>query len=158
MTGVGPRLHAMLKGLHPLLTADLLHAMAAMGHGDALAIVDANFPAMSLGPRVIPLPGASSPEALAAVLTVFPLDTFEQPAAFTMQVVGEPDAVPEAVADFAGVFSDRGLAEFEIGSLERYAFYERSRAAYALVHTGELRPYGNILLVKGVVNSYQPLA
>jgi L-fucose mutarotase len=55
----------MLKGLHPLLTADLLHAMAAMGHGDAIAIVDANFPAASLGPRVIALPGASSPEALA---------------------------------------------------------------------------------------------
>src|SRR5437899_2965938 len=101
----------MLKGLHPLLTADLLHALAAMGHGDMIAIVDANFPAASLGPRVIEVPGASSPEALAAVLTVFPLDTYEPPAAITMQVVGEPEAVPEAVADFAVVFSDEGLAE-----------------------------------------------
>ena len=147
----------MLVGVHPLLTADLLHALAAMGHGDAIAIVDANFPAASLGPRVITLAGVSSPEALAAVLTVFPLDTYEQPAAITMQVVGEPDAVPEAVADFAAVFSDQGLAEFEIASLTRHAFYERARRAFALVHTGELRPYGNILLVKGVVNRYQAM-
>jgi L-fucose mutarotase len=148
----------MLKGIHPLLSAELLHALAAMGHGDAVAIVDANFPAASLGPRVIALPGASSPEALAAILTVFPLDTFEEPAAITMQVVGEPEAVPEAVGDFAAVFADQGLGDREIASLERHAFYERARGAYALVHTGELRPYGNIVIVKGVVNSYRPLA
>jgi L-fucose mutarotase len=91
----------MLKGIHPLLTADLLHVLAAMGHGDEIAIVDANFPSARVGRRVIQLAGASSPEVLAAVLTVFPLDTDAIPAAFTMAVIGDPDALPEAVADFA---------------------------------------------------------
>lgn len=146
----------MLKGIHPLLTADLLHALAAMGHGDEIAIVDANFPATRLGKRVIELPGTSSPECLAAVLSVFPLDTCVGPAALTMQVVGEPDAVPEAVADFATMVRDGDLGDLEIGSLERQAFYERARNAFAIVRTGELRPYGNILLIKGVVNHYRP--
>ena len=145
----------MLIGIHPLLTADLLHALASMGHGDEIAIVDANFPAARLGPPVIELAGASSPEALAAVLTVFPLDTDTVPAAVTMQVIDDPDAVPEAVGDFAAVFADSGLADWEIGSLERLAFYERARSASAIARTGELRPYGNIVLVKGVVNHYE---
>lgn len=145
----------MLKGVHPLLTPDLLHALASMGHGDTLAIVDANFPAASVGRRVIPIAGAGAPETLDAVLTRFPLATGEVPA-FTMQVSGDEDAIPEPVADFAAVFADHDLGDAEIGHLERHAFYERSREAYAVVRTGELRPYGNILLVKGVVNSYSP--
>jgi L-fucose mutarotase len=146
----------MLKGIHPLLTADLLHVLAAMGHGDEIAIVDANFPATRLGSRVIELPGATSPECLAAVLTVFPLDTFAVQPALTMQVVGEPHAVPQAVADFAAIIRANDLADVEIGTLERHAFYERAGNAFAIVRTGELRPYGNILLVKGVVNRYEP--
>ncbi len=142
----------MLNGIHPLLVADVLHALSAMGHGDEIAIVDANFPAASVGRLVIELPGASASETLAAVLTVFPLDTFVTPAALTMQVVGDPDAVPEPVAEFAAVFTTQGLGDSEIGQLERQAFYERARGAFAIVRTGELRPYGNILLVKGVVN------
>jgi L-fucose mutarotase len=67
-------------------------------------------------------------------------------------VAGEPDAIPEPVADFAAVLADHDLGDVEIGHLERHAFYERARGAYAVVRTGELRPYGNILLVKGTVN------
>src|SRR5512137_702686 len=101
----------MLKGIHPLLSPDLLHAMANMGHGDEIAVVDANFPAAGLGPRLIELRGASSPEVLDAVLTLFPLDTQVVPAAYTMEVVGDPDAVPECVADFAAVFTERDLGD-----------------------------------------------
>jgi L-fucose mutarotase len=144
----------MLKGIHPLLHADLLHALAAMGHGDEIAIVDANFPTVSVGRRVLHAAGASASEALDAILTVFPLDTFVAPAAFTMEVVGDPDALPEPVREFATVFTNHELADAEIGHLERNAFYERARSAFAVVRTGELRPYGNILLVKGVVNAY----
>jgi len=144
----------MLKGLHPLLVPDLVHALAAMGHGDEIAIVDANFPAATVGRRVIELRGVGSAEALDAVLTVFPLDTYVVPAAFTMQVVGDPSAVPEPVADFAATLSDHGLADAEVGQLERNDFYARARGAFVLVRTGELRAYGNILLVKGVINSY----
>ncbi|MFO1324149.1 MAG: RbsD/FucU domain-containing protein [Burkholderiales bacterium] len=145
----------MLRGIHPLLTADLLHALASMGHGDEIAIVDANFPSVSVGRRVIGLPGADAPAALDAILTLFPLDAAASPAAFTMEVVGDPQAVPEPVAAFASVFTDHGLADSEIGTLERHAFYERARGAFAVVRTGELRKYGNILLVKGVVNTYE---
>jgi len=147
----------VLKGIHPLLTADLLHALASMGHGDELAIVDANFPSVSVGRRVIGLPGANAPDALAAILTVFPLDTVAQPAAFTMEVAGDPHAVPEPVAAFAAVLTHCGLADAEISALERQAFYERARRAFVVVRTGELRRYGNVLLVKGVVNRYEPL-
>ncbi len=146
----------MLKGIHPLLSPELLHALAAMGHGDEIAIVDANFPAASLGPRLIELRGASSPDVLDAVLTLFPVDTQVAPAAFTMEVIGDPGAVPEVVMDFAAVFTEHRLADCEIGNLERHAFYDRAKRAFALIRTGELRPYGNILLVKGVVNRFEP--
>jgi len=144
----------MLKGIHPLLVPDVVHALGSMGHGDEVAIVDANFPAATVGRRVIELRGARAAEVLDAVLTVFPIDTSHVPAAFTMQVVGEPAAVPEPVAEFAATMSDHGLADCEIGQLERNDFYTRARNAYVVVRTGELRAYGNILLVKGVVNSY----
>lgn len=143
----------MLKGLSPLLTADLLHALRAMGHGDELAIVDANFPAASMGRRLIELPGTTSPAVLAAVLSVFPVDTFETPAAISMEVVGHATAVPPPVADFARVFAAADLGDIAIGHVERGAFYARARNAFAIVRTGELRPYGNILVVKGVINA-----
>jgi L-fucose mutarotase len=148
----------MLKGIHPLLHADLLHALAAMGHGDEIAIVDANFPTATFSRRIVQLTGASASDALDAILTVFPLDTFVVPAAFTMEVVGDPEAVPEPVREFAATFTRHGLADAEIGRLTRNAFYERARNAFAVVRSGELRPYGNILLVKGVVNAYSPPA
>jgi L-fucose mutarotase len=141
----------MLKGIHPLLHADLLHALASMGHGDELVIADANFPWASIGRRVVHLAGASAPDALDAILTLFPLDDFVDQPALTMQVVGDPDAVPEPVRDFAEVFTKHGLADTEMGRLDREAFYARARSAFAIVRTGELRSYGNILLVKGVI-------
>ena len=125
-----------------------------MGHGDEIALVDANFPAASVARRLVALPGADAPSALDAVLTVFPLDTIEVPAVLTMGVVGDPQAVPAPVADFAAVLTEHGFADQEIGSLERHEFYERARRAFAVVRTGEMRPYGNVLLVKGVVNEY----
>jgi len=125
-----------------------------MGHGDELVIADANFPAASVGRRVLHAAGATAPAMLDAVLTVFPLDTFVSPAALTMAVAGDPEALPEPVREFAAVFTQHDLAEAEIGHLEREAFYERARSAFAVVRTGELRPYGNILLVKGVINAY----
>lgn len=145
----------MLKGIPPLLTPDLLHALASMGHGDAIAIVDANFPSSSVGRRVIPVVGVGSHEVLAAVLALFPLDTGSGPAVWTMEVIGDPEAIPEPVADFAAVLADHELGDVEIGQLERHAFYAKAREAYAVVRTGELRPYGNVLLVKGTVNPYR---
>jgi L-fucose mutarotase len=142
----------MLKGIHPLITADLLHALAAMGHGDTIAIVDANFPAASNARRLLQVPGAGAPDVLRAILELLPLDTGALPTAITMAPSDDDDdEIPEVVADFAAVFTEHDLADAEIASVPRAAFYARARDAYAIVATGELRPYGNILLVKGVI-------
>jgi L-fucose mutarotase len=127
-----------------------------MGHGDELVIADANFPAASIARRLIHAGGASAPETLDAILTVFPLDAFLRPAALTMQMVGDATATPEPVKEFGEVFARHGRAAIDFGKLDREAFYARSRNAYAVVRTGDLRPYGNLLLVKGVVNAYPP--
>jgi L-fucose mutarotase len=141
----------MLVGIHPLLTPDVLHALASMGHGDELVIADANFPSASIARRLVALPGADAPRALEAILTVFPLDA-ASPAVFAMQPAGRQEGPPPPVADFQRVLG----ASATIGSLDRFAFYERARNAFAVVRTGELRPYGNLILVKGVVNEYPP--
>ncbi len=139
----------MLQGLHPLLSADLLHVLASMGHGDEIALVDANFPAAAHAKRLVRLPGSRVPDVLTAVLSVMPLDTFVEIPAFTMEVVGNPSAVPEAVASMEKVLAGHG--QRGAGTLERFAFYERAGKAFAIVATGEARTYGNILLRKGVV-------
>ena len=141
----------MLKGINPLLSPDLLHALQSMGHGDAIAIVDANFPATANARRLIESPGIGAPAMLDAILSLLPLDTRVTPAVFTMEVSGDPEAVPPPVAEFAAVFTRQDLADVDIGRLERQAFYERARGAYAIVRTGEARRFGNILLVKGVI-------
>ncbi|WP_367848486.1 RbsD/FucU family protein [Rhodoferax sp. WC2427] len=141
----------MLKNLSPLLSADLLHVLASMGHGDEIALVDANFPATTNARRLVSLPGVDATRVLDAVLSVLPLDDFVPDAACTMQVVGDASAVPPAVQDFAATLARHG--EKPPASLERFAFYARAAQAFAVVATGETRLYGNILLKKGVVRS-----
>ena len=141
----------MLKGIDPLLNAELLHALASMGHGDEIAIVDANFPAASNANRLIRLDGVDSPRALAAVLSVFPLDSFTPTPVMVMQVVGSPETVPPAVREFRPIIDRAAGRSIEPQALERSRFYERARACYAIVATGEQRKYGNIILTKGVI-------
>jgi L-fucose mutarotase len=137
----------MLIGLNPLLSPDLLHALAAMGHGDEIAIVDSNFPATSCAQRLLRMDGISATAALEAVLSLLPLDSYVDHSAHVMQVVGNAKAVPEAVAEFTAIIGARG----KVGSLERFAFYERAKQCFAIVQTGEGRLYGNIILTKGVI-------
>ncbi len=141
----------MLKGLSPLLSPDLLHVLASMGHGDEIVLADANFPAATHARRLVRLPGTTAAAVLDAVLQVLPLDDFVEQAAYTMQVVGDAAAVPPAVQDFATVLQHHGCGPS--APLERFAFYERAAAAFAVVATGETRVYGNILLKKGVVRA-----
>lgn len=140
----------MLKGIPPILGPDLLHALRAMGHGDEICIVDANYPAENAGPLVIRLDGVSATETLEAILTLMPLDTFVDKAAFAMEVVGAPKQREATHKEF-----DKLIKKYEPGMklhlLERFAFYERVRDAYAIVQTGERRLYGNVLLKKGVI-------
>jgi L-fucose mutarotase len=139
----------MLKGLSPLLSADLLHALASLGHGDEIVLADANFPSATHARRLVRLPGTSAPAALGAVLGVLPLDSFVDHAAFTMRVVGDTAAVPAVVGEFGAVLRQHGCGP-SVG-LERFAFCTRAAAAFAIVAAGETRIYGDILLNKGVV-------
>jgi L-fucose mutarotase len=138
----------MLLGLDPLLIPDLLHALAAMGHGDRVVLADANYPA-TRGRRLIHLPGIDTPRALQAVLSVFPIDTFTPEPCALMQLVGEPGAPPPVVAEMNAALVNHGAKPAV--SLERHAFYAAAETAYAMVQTGERRLYGNILLTTGVV-------
>jgi len=140
----------MLRGIDSLLAPDLLHSLAAMGHGDRIAVVDANFPATSCGSRIHQLPGVDAGAVLRAVLSVLPLDDFIPDPAVTMQVVGDPDAVPEAVGEFNDILRAHGARPSS--SVERFAFYDLTRQSFAVVQTGETRLYGNIILCKGVLS------
>jgi L-fucose mutarotase len=139
----------MLRGVDPLLTPDLLHALASMGHGDTIAVVDANFPAAATARRQILLPGIDAPTALGAILTLLPIDEFEPDPIVVMQVVGDAAAIPDPVRDFMTVLA-RHAVPAPI-AIERHAFYRAAAGAFAVVQTGERRFYGNILLRKGVI-------
>jgi L-fucose mutarotase len=141
----------MLKGLDPLLPPDLLHALAAMGHGDELALVDRNYPATSTSRRLIRLDGADTAAAARAILSLLPLDTFVDEPLLRMEVVGSPDEVTPVQSELAGIASELEGREVAMGSVERFAFYERSRGAFATVITGEDAPYACFLLIKGVI-------
>jgi L-fucose mutarotase len=136
----------MLKGLSPLLTPDLLHALASAGHGDAIAIVDANFPAAALAKRLVTLAGITAPAALDAVLSVLPVDDAEPD---PVRVMRDPAGTSEPARDFATILERRGLTD--PAALDRQAFYQAAAAAFVVIQTGERRFYGNILLIKGVL-------
>ena len=140
----------MLKNIPPLLGPDLLYILRAMGHGDEIAIVDANYPADSAGPELVRLDGISATDVLEAVLSLMPLDEYVDEAAFTMQVVGDAAARPPVVEEFDAIVK-RHEPAMKVSSLERFAFYDRVKTGYAIVQTGESRLYGNILLKKGII-------
>lgn len=142
----------MLKGLDARLGPDLLHVLAMMGHGDEIALVDTNFPAHSVAAGTIYgsalAIGADMTGAVGAVLSLLPLDRFVSAAAVTMQVVDDASAIPEAVAEVTPLILAEGVG---IEAIERFAFYQRARSAFAIVQTLETRVYGNIILKKGVI-------
>lgn len=141
----------MLRGLDPILSPDLLYTLAAMGHGDDIVIADANFPAESCCERVVRLDGIAATDALQAVLSIMPLDSFVKDPARTMQVVGDAAAVPPVVTEFQRIIDDVADHTAPIVSIERFAFYDVAKKAFSVIQTGELRLYGNIILKKGVV-------
>ncbi|WP_374975938.1 RbsD/FucU family protein [Microbacterium trichothecenolyticum] len=132
----------MLEGIDPLLTGELLLHLDRMGHSDAVVIADAHFPAWAIGTRVVDLPGTTTPDVLAAVRSVVPLD--DAPALDLMASAdGEVLDVQRELSTAAGVEDPRYVDRFE--------YYELAKTAYVIVRTGETRTYGNALLRKGVV-------
>ena len=144
----------MLKGIPQILSPELLKVLAEMGHSDRLVISDGNFPAESMGKNaiVIRCDGHGVPEILEAILKVFPLDTYVEKPMNLMEVmpgdnVETPiwDTYKEIVAKYDGRGADA------IGNIERFAFYEEAKTAYAIIATGESALYANVMLQKGVV-------
>lgn len=134
----------MLSGIDPLLTGDLLAALDAMGHGDAVVLADAHFPAARVAHRLLVAPAVGTPDLLRAVRTVLPLD--DDPAVDLMTSAdGVPLAVQRELADAAGTRLD------EVRFLDRFEFYREAEQAFVVVRTGETRTYANVLVRKGVV-------
>lgn len=142
----------MLKDIDPLLSPNLLMHLRAMGHGDEIAIVDANFPASSNARRLVRLDGASATDVLRAVLSVLPIDFYGENPAVRMRVVDHPDQVPPICELFQDLLNASTRSHISLASIERFEFYERTKKAYAVVATMEHRLYGNILLRKGVID------
>lgn len=144
----------MLKGIPQILSPELLKVLCEMGHSDRLVIADGNFPSETIGKenRVIRMDGHGTPEILEAILKVFPLDTYTEHPVNLMKVMpGDPAETPiwgiyETVVT---KYDTRGKGA--MGRLERFAFYEEAKSAYAVIATGEKALYANIMLQKGVV-------
>ncbi|XP_072246480.1 fucose mutarotase [Leuresthes tenuis] len=150
----------VLKGIPSVLSPDLLHALAKMGHGDELVLADANFPASSIctcGPKEIRADGLGIPQLLEAILKLLPLDTYVPSPAAVMDLVDSDKqrclAVP-VWATYAQLLSEAG-SQTPLEKVERFSFYERAKKAYAVVATGETALYGNLILKKGVIPAEQ---
>jgi len=141
----------MLRNIPAIISPALLACLAEMGHGDEIVICDANFPACSTSNNYLRLDGALATEALEAVLKLMPLDSYVKNPAITMEVVGNDTMVPDIVRIFQKIINKTADTPAGIVTLERFAFYERTKQAYAVIQTTELRLYGNIILKKGVI-------
>ena len=149
MLGKG-RKKGMLKGVPKILSPELLMVLSQMGHGDEIVIADGNFPAENYGKRVIRADGHGGVEMLDAILTMIPLDTYAEENFMLMQVVPGDNVKPIIWDEYAKVAKAKD-PNVKPGSLERFAFYERAKQAYAVVATGEAATYANIIIKKGVI-------
>ena len=143
----------MLKGIPAILSPELLKVVCEMGHGDELVIADGNFPAESIGKNavVIRADGHGVPEMLDAILQISPLDQYvDQPAALMKVVPGDP-VVPVIWDEYRALLKKHGEDPDKVEMMERFAFYDRAKNAYAVIATGETAIYANVLLKKGVV-------
>lgn len=142
----------MLIGIDPLLGGDALAMLRDMGHGDTVAVVDANFPAQFLGPPVVRL-DVDIVRAGRALLSLLPLDAFVDAPLVRMEVIGRPREVVEAQAEFIAMAEQVAGAGWPVGSLERFAFYEAARDCVAIFATLDRRGYANFIIHKGVIGA-----
>ena len=146
----------MLKGLDPVLSADVLHALKSMGHGDDLIIADLNFPSDSVARSTVlggllRLENVSAARAIRAILSVMPLDSFVAEPALRMEIVGKPDEIPPVQAEVQAEIDHAEGKPLKMGSIERFAFYDLAKKSYCVIQTGEQRFYGCFVLKKGVI-------
>lgn len=146
----------MLIGIDPRFTAELLACLASLGHGDEIAIVDANFPAHSTAGYTqlhtpIELPGLDASQAIELITQLLPLDSFVPHCALRMEIDGRPNELGPVHVEAFNVLEQVKPAEAQIGSIERQAFYQRAQQCFAVIRTAERRPYGCFILRAGVV-------
>ena len=146
----------MLKGVDPRLKADVLYALRDMGHGDVLILADTNFPSGSIARETVlgdllRMENLTSAEAAEAVLSVLPLDTFVDDFAGRMEIVDAPNEIPPVQAEVQAAIDAAEGAPRPMVSIERFAFYDMARDAYAVIQTGERRFYGCFMFRKGVI-------
>ena len=146
----------MLKSIDPILNADVLHALRSMGHGDDVVICDTNFPAESVARRTVlgrllRIDNVTAPRAARAILSVLPLDSFVDKPASRMEVVGNPQEIPQVQAEVQKEIDAAEGRSWPMGSVERFAFYELAKTAYCVIQTGERRFYGCFVFKKGVL-------
>ena len=146
----------MLRNFDNRLNADVIRCLRAMGHGDDLVICDTNFPADSvarhtLTRRLLRMDNLTAAEAVEAILSVFPLDAFVETPAERMEIMGKPAEIPPVQAEVQAAIDKAEGRSWPMGSIERFAFYERAKNAYAVIVTGENRFYGCFIFKKGVI-------
>ena len=142
----------MLKGIPTILAPELLKILMEMGHGDELVVADGNFPGASHAQRLVRCDGNGVPPVLDAILQLFPLDTYVKHPAALMAVVTGDKYKPEIWPTYKKIVQkhEPHFSDFEM--MDRFAFYDRARKAYAIVATGETARYANIILKKGVIS------
>lgn len=141
----------MLLGVSPILSPELMKIMMEMGHGDEIVLADGNFPAASCAQRLVRCDGHGVPELLEAMLQFFPMDRYVDHAAGLMQVVPGDPVQPQIWDEYQAIISGYETSFEGFEYIERFAFYERAKQAYAIVATGEKAIYANLVLKKGVV-------
>ncbi|MCP4383266.1 MAG: ribose ABC transporter [Hyphomicrobiales bacterium] len=146
----------MLKSIDPMLNADVLGALRAMGHGDDLVICDTNFPADAVARETVlgallRIDNVTAARAAKAILSVMPLDSFVDTAALRMEVVDNPTEIPSVQAEVQEEIDAAEGRLWPMGSVERFAFYDMARKAYCVIQTGERRFYGCFVFKKGVI-------
>lgn len=140
----------MLKGISPLISPELLKVLASMGHGDEIVLADAHFPGHSINANVLRADGLRIPELLEAILPLFELDAYVPNPVVMMAPVEGDHLVPEVEHSYLEKISKEAPGIKSVHRIDRFAFYERARSAFAIVMTGETAKYGNVLLKKGV--------
>ncbi len=141
----------MLKKIPKIISPELLKILAEMGHADEIVIADGNFPGAAIAQRLVRADGHGVPELLTAILELFPLDRYNAEQAYLMEVVAGDDYQPVIWRQYEEILARCADEEVTIGQIERFAFYERAKRAYAVIQTGEAALYANIILKKGVV-------
>ena len=141
----------MLKNIPKILSPELVKILMEMGHGDEIVIADGNFPSETIGKRVVRCDGHGVPELLDAIMKLFPLDTYTEKPVMLIEVVPVDPVVPTIWDEYKEIINKYEPENCKIEMIERFAFYERAKTAYAVVATGEEAIYANIILKKGVV-------